>query len=935
MSQPLRVHTLAKELGVASKAIIAKCEAEGIVLKNHMAVISAGLAESIREWFSGGQDVTSVEESAAVDLDAARRTARRAKAKHERDDDEGAQDDGSVATAIEEGETREKLPDERPSVEPVPSIAEFVTPPSIVAPAEPVAAPAPERIVQLPAAAEPLIAEPEPIAATIVPEAQPPAPVAPPSPPEVKAAPVPPPAPPRVEVPPPPAEPVRPAGPQVVPKPAVLQGPRVVRVEAPEHVSAPRARVGPPGPRPPGAGPAAVPGAAPRRGRGKGRRDESEEARARARNPRRHDTTTTEFDSRLREWRDQDLLERKERLASVTGHGLRDRRAAERRRQVTPGSAGAQSSGGRRDGILLITPIALKDFCAAVGTPFATVSKKLMEQTGRLWMINQSLDGDLAELIAMELGVPVEIAKARTAYEKLEDEFEDRPREHLKPRPPVVAMLGHVDHGKTSLLDAIRKTSVAAGEAGGITQHIGAYRVKRGDWDVTFIDTPGHQAFTAMRARGATLTDVVVLVVAADDGVMPQTIEAMNHAKAAGVTIVVALNKIDMPGVDVNRVLGQLSEQELTPSEWGGNIDVIRTSATKGTGVDELVTHLSTLSELLDLKADSTVPAQGVVIEAEMREGQGVVAEILVKEGTLRPGQFVVCGPAFGRVRSLADDRGRSVRDATPGSPVALSGLNELPLAGDRLFQVDSLRQAEEIAEEVRQQRRTESLQSASKPRTLESLLAGAADGEIPELNVIIKCDVSGSIEVLKKTLGDVPASKARLKILHIAVGAVSEADVHLAKASNAMILGFHVVPEDRARQLADQLGVEVRTYRIIYELMDDLTKALQGLLEPIKKEEIRATVEVRQVFNVSKIGTVAGCYVTDGVVNRNHRIRLVRDGRVIVESTGLASLKRFKDDAREVRAGFECGVKLDGYDDIKPGDVLQALEVVEIAQEL
>jgi translation initiation factor IF-2 len=714
----------------------------------------------------------------------------------------------------------------------------------------------------------------------------------------------------------------------------VLQGPRVVRVEAPDPVATPRPRVGPPAARPGGAPGASVPGAAPRRGRGKGRRDEAEEARARARNPRRHDTVLSEVDLRMREWRDQDLLERKERLASVTGHGLRDRRAAEKRRQVSP-TTGPQPVGGRREVIMLVTPIALKDFCAAVGTPFSTVSKKLMEQTGRLWMINQTLEAELAELIAMELGVQVEIARARTAYEKLQDMHEVRERNNLRPRPPVVAMLGHVDHGKTSLLDAIRKTSVASGEAGGITQHIGAYRVKRGGWDVTFIDTPGHQAFTAMRARGATLTDVVVLVVAADDGVMPQTIEAINHAKAAGVNIVVALNKIDMPGVDVNRVLGQLAEHELTPSEWGGNIDVIRTSATKGVGIDDLVAHLSTLSELLDLKADPDVPAHGVVIEAEMREGQGVVAEILVREGTLKPGQFVVCGPAFGRVRSLGDDRGRMVREATPGTPVALSGLNELPLAGDKLFQVDSLRQAEEIAEEVRQQRRTESLQSAGKPRTLESLLAGAADGEIPELNVIIKCDVSGSTEVLKKTLGDVPASKARLKILHTAVGAISEADVHLAKASNAMILGFHVVPEDRARQLADQLGVEVRTYRIIYELMDDLTKALQGLLEPIKKEEIRATVEVRQVFNVSKIGTVAGCYVTDGTINRNHRIRLVRDGRVIVESAGLASLKRFKDDAREVRAGLECGVKLENYDDIKPGDVLQALEVVEIAQEL
>ena len=921
---PLRVHTLAKELGVPSKVLIDKCRAEGIELKNHMAAISLGLAESIREWFSVGVDITSVEVAEPVDVEIVRVVRNRRK----KDEEAGSalaeatpQETASgSATAVAEELGEAPSPDTQPAgvalttTEPAPDVVVLPMTPAPGAPeVEELAARAPtvtETIVLEPAGG-PTIAAPEQQAQTPI-----------------------------VVLPPPqPPELILPAGPKVVPRPAELQGPRVVRVEAPEPQRYLRPRPGPGTGRGPTERLPLSPGGAtetttPRRGRGKSRKQLDEEAaRARSRSPRRHGTVV-DVDQRVREWRDQDLIERKERLASVTGHGLRDRRAAERRRQASqPGSV----QPARREAIALTVPITLKDFCSALGTPFMPISKRLLEQTGRLWTINQSIDAEQTELLAMELGIPIAMQRAKTAYELLEEEFAQRERKDLRPRPPVVAMLGHVDHGKTSLLDAIRHAKVAEGEAGGITQHIGAYRIAGGDWDVTFVDTPGHEAFTAMRARGANLTDVVVLVVAADDGVMPQTIEAINHAKAAGVAIVVALNKMDLPGVDLNRIYGQLVEQGLTPSEWGGQTDVLKTSAVKGEGIAELLAHLSTLSELMELKADPTVPAQATVIEAQMREGQGVVAHVLVREGTLRPGQSIVCGPAAGRIRALINGLGKPVKEASPGTPVEVSGLTELPQSGDRLYQVSSLAEAKEIAEEVRQQRRATELRLAvaPKPRTLEALLQCGADAEVPVLNVILRADVQGSVEVLKKSLAAFPAEKARLTVLQAAVGSISEADVQLAKASGALVIGFHVVPEDRARQLADQLGVEIRQYRVIYEILDDLHKALAGLLEPVHREEARGTAEVRQIFHVSRVGTIAGCYVTDGLVGRNHKVRLVRDGRIVVEQGSIDSLKRFKDDAREVRAGMECGIKLRDFDDLKPGDLVQAYELVEIAQEL
>ena len=881
VAKTLRVHALAKELGVASKEVIAKCKAEGIELKNHMAAISAGLAESIREWFSIAADITSVEAALPVDLSKVRKPRRKKTAK----EPEAASITAEQAAPEAAAAVAEAPP---PEADTAVAVVEAAQEPAV---AEELAAAA----VLEEAEAEPA-AEVETIAAKApeepVPEAKPEAP---------------------------PPEPIKPAGPQVVPEPALLQGPRVIRVEKPEPIQVRR-----PGPRPftPAAS-AGQPEVAAEgevaRGRGRKRKDEVEAPRGQGRSPRRQGRAAEVVVERLREWRDQDVLDRKERLAGATGHGLRDRRAAERRRQATAG--GAAAAPVRKAPVAII----LRDFCAALGVPFNVVLGKLLEHVGKIMTITQSIDAETAELVAYDLGITLKVVAARSPLEQFEQEFKTRERANLQLRPPVVAMLGHVDHGKTSLLDRIRRTNVVAEEAGGITQHIGAYRIDRGDWHVTFVDTPGHEAFTSMRARGANLTDVVVLVVAADDGVMPQTVEAINHARAAGVPMVVALNKIDLENVDLNKVYSQLAEQDLAPSEWGGQTDLIKTSAVTGEGIDELVAHLSTLSELLELEADPTAPAHATVIEAQMQEGQGTVAQVLVREGTLCTGQVVACGPGAGRVRALLDDRGRRVKQAVPGTPVQVVGLDELPGAGDSLYQVNDVSRAKEFASEVRQRRRQETLQVIRKPQSLEELLRGRQEGEVPELNIIVKADGQGSVDALCAKLESFPADKARVNILHAAVGAISEADVALAQASRAVAIGFHVVAEDHARRLADQAGVEIRLYRVIYEVEDDVRKALEGLLAPEERKEARGKAEVRQVFNISRGGTVAGCLVADGIVARNHR----------VEDAAIGSLRRFKDDVREVRAGLECGIKIEAYDDLKPGDVIEAFEKVEVAQRL
>jgi translation initiation factor IF-2 len=495
-------------------------------------------------------------------------------------------------------------------------------------------------------------------------------------------------------------------------------------------------------------------------------------------------------------------------------------------------------------------------------------------------------------------------------------------------------MLGHVDHGKTSLLDRIRQSKVAQGEAGGITQHIGAYQIEWSDKKVTFLDTPGHEAFTAMRARGANMTDVVVLVVAADDGLMPQTIEAINHAKAADVKIIVALNKIDLQGVDVNRIYGQLSEHKLVPTEWGGDVEVVKTSAITGQGVDELLEYLDYTAELLELKADNTIPAMGWVVEAKMTPSQGPVATLLLKEGYLKKGDIVLAGESYGRIRSMKNSFGKSINNAISAMPVEISGLNNVPQAGDYFYCLDDINKAKAAAEEKMQKAREKSL-IKRQHITLDNLFSQIAAGSIKELNVIVRADVQGSVDVLVKYLTDLSTDEVRVKILQAAPGGVTEGDVILAKASDAIIIGFNVVADDFVRRLADEEGVDMRFYTVIYRITEDLKKAMSGLLEPEEQEKQLGRLVVRNTFKVTGVGTIAGCFVSSGVVNRNAKIRLIRNNIIIKNNAEVDSLKHFKEDVREVKSGFECGIKIVGYDDVKVDDVIEAYEVVKVARSI
>jgi len=636
----------------------------------------------------------------------------------------------------------------------------------------------------------------------------------------------------------------------------------------------------------------------------------------------------------LREWKDRDLIERRERLDHATGRGIGGLKAIEGKQTRRTGGRQVVAR-AKKDKIELTEPILVKDFSREAGITINEIVSTLMREHDTLVGAVSTIDSDVAQLLAADFGLELVVQARKSGLDRLAEEFAAIERKQSDPRSPVVTVLGHVDHGKTSLLDRIRKTNVAAGEAGGITQHIGAYRVRVGEGWVTFLDTPGHRAFTAMRARGANMTDVVVLVVAADDGVMPTTIEAINHAKAAGATIVVALNKIDLPH-DINKIYAQLTEHGLTPSgEWGGETDVIKTSAVSGEGIDDLLAHLATLSEVMDLRADPTMPATGTVIEAERKAGVGHVARLLVQEGVLKPSQFIVCGAAHGRVRSIRDDRGKATNKAGPSTPVEVAGLSEGAEAGDRFYVVKSAQRAKEIAEEVAAHRRESALIRIAKPTSLESMLAASADGSIPELQVILKADVQGSIDVLKSALSEFPRDRVKLNVLHDGVGAVNESDVALAQASSAIIIGFHVVSETGVDRIADTASVSIRAYQVIYNVIDDIRKALEEQLPPEEKIESRGQAVVREIFSISKIGKIAGCLIRDGVVARNHMVRVVRDGVIVKDRASIESLRRFKDDAKEVKSGLECGIRLSRFDDVKPGDIIESYEVLKIPQTL
>ena len=567
----------------------------------------------------------------------------------------------------------------------------------------------------------------------------------------------------------------------------------------------------------------------------------------------------------------------------------------------------------------------VKDMADALGVPPAQVIKVLMS-LGEMKTVTQTLSTEEIELVADDMGIEVEIGAA----EELEEEdlgAQDEP-EDLVEKPPVVTVMGHVDHGKTSLLDRIRTSNVQSGEAGGITQHIGAYQVKSGDGKkITFIDTPGHEAFTEMRARGAKVTDIVVLVVAADDGVMPQTEEAVEHARAAEVPIVVALNKIDVPNANPDRVLGQLSERGLVPELYGGETVTVPVSAKTGEGIDELLENILIVAELEDLKANPKAPASGYVIESERDPGRGPVATLLINRGMLHKGDVVLAGTAYGRVRAMFDYKGKRVKEVGPGSPAEILGLSGVPEAGTRFEVMSHERTARDKAEQAEATFRRQELAQGGPRRTLEQLLG---EGGMQDLNLVIKADVAGSVEALKEALSRLSTDEVRVNIVRSGVGAIADSDVMLGSASGGIVLGFNVRPTNTAKQVAEREKVEIRTYNVIYKALEDIEAAMRGMLAPETEERETATAEVRQTFRVPNVGVVAGCYVTSGEVSRNNRVRVVRDGTVIYEGQ-IASLKRFKDDVRSVRAGFECGVGVENFNDVKEGDILEFFEIVEV----
>ena len=555
---------------------------------------------------------------------------------------------------------------------------------------------------------------------------------------------------------------------------------------------------------------------------------------------------------------------------------------------------------------------------------------KCLLKNGVMASVNQTIDYDTAEFVAVELGCKVEREVVVTIEEKLFDDHEDTADE-LVSRPPVIVVMGHVDHGKTSLLDYIRHAKVAAGEAGGITQHIGAYTVKVGDQPITFLDTPGHAAFTEMRARGAMCTDIAILVVAADDGIMPQTIEAINHAKAANIPIIVAVNKMDKHGANPDRILTQLTEHGLTPADWGGETEVCKISAKTGEGIDDLLETVLLTAEMLELKANPNRAGKGCVLEARLDKTRGPIATLLVQNGTLHQGDLIIAGTAVGRVRVMTNDKGLQVKDAGPSIPVEITGLTEVPAPGDEFNAVADERMARQLVEQ-RKQKIKDDANKLNQKVTLESLFSKLQEGEMKELNLIVKADVQGSAEAVKASLEKISNDEVRVKVIHAGVGAINESDILLASTSNAIVVGFNVRPNDQAQAAAKRDKVDVRMYRVIYDAINEISDAMKGLLAPKFREAIIGHAEVRQTYKVSAIGTIAGCYVKDGKITRDASVRVLRDNIVIHEGK-LGSLQRFKDSVKEVAAGYECGMSIEKYNDIKEGDIFECFVMEQIKE--
>ncbi len=631
--------------------------------------------------------------------------------------------------------------------------------------------------------------------------------------------------------------------------------------------------------------------------------------------------------------RDQRTLSRKR----VSSRRRRPEDDDGRHRSATIRRTGANTAAPRKSNVVVELPCTVRSFSEAVGVPANRVLGQLLK-LGSMATINSSLETELAELLAVEMGVEVDFKRPVDQEQQLVEQLEqEESEEGLVLRPPIVTFLGHVDHGKTSLLDKIIGINVVSGESGGITQHIRAYRIDKDGRSIAFVDTPGHEAFTEMRARGAQVTDIAVLVVAADDGVMPQTEEAISHARAAGVPIVVALNKVDLPSYDENKIFQQLATNDLLPTAWGGDTEVVKTSAIKGTGIDELLETLLTVAELHEYKANPDRAAFGTCIEAEQSEDRGVVAKFMVQKGTLKVGDVVVCGAASGRVKAMYDtlDPRKTYESAGPSTPVNVTGLDMPPDAGDHFYALDEIAQAREIATRRGEHQRQQALGAGTVEHvTLENLADRLSKHEVQTLNLILRADTRGSIEAIRKELTKLHHPEVQIKILQATVGGISEADVHLAHASNAVIMGFNVVPDEGARVLAERYKVQVRRYDIIYKVSEDLKAALEGMLKPEQRDVELGRALVQRVYLISRIGAIAGCRVLAGTIERNSRIRVIRENRVIGDYR-LDSLKREKDDAREVREGLECGMKLAWFNDLKEGDVLEAYRVEEVARSL
>ncbi|MCX5644130.1 MAG: translation initiation factor IF-2 [Phycisphaerae bacterium] len=893
-----RVYILARELGVKSSAIVKKCQDEGLSnVQNHMATISAGLAATIREWFSEGENVTTVETAEKVDLDEVRVKRRLIQA-------EDAQ--VAVEPEVEEGQV--------PIVEMTEeaSVAPMVREPELLPREQPVAVEQqtpPVVEVHVEPGLPPVAGQPPLVDVQV----QEPVEVERPKEPEII---------------------VLPAGPRLdKPRPPRLSGPQVVRVEAPEPPDRPRPRY-----KPRYDAPVTQPLVYASKGDGeskagvadkKGSKQQQHKDRTHGRRKEEADEEAAKKAKHLKSWRQQDIEERQARLTAAGGEGLRLRPT----RRIASKAQREATAPVRPKKVTVSEPILVKDLAAALAVKVTDIIGKLMKQ-GIMASANQVIGNDMAELVALEFDTELVVERKASLEEVIRKEFDLRDKPNQKRRPVVAAMLGHVDHGKTSLLDRIRSTHVAAGEAGGITQHIGASQVSWDNKTVTFLDTPGHEAFTAMRARGANMTDIVVLVVAADDGVMPQTIEAIAHSKAANVPIIIALNKIDLPGIDINRIYAQFSEHGLAPAEWGGQTEVVKTSATTGLGVNDLLESLDYVAELQDLKADDTIPATGWVVEAKMSAQEGPVATVLIKEGKLSKGDVLLAGKTYGRVRTMTNSYGKRIKVATSSMPVEVVGLNDVPQAGDRFYCLDDINKAKAAAEENKLRAREKSLAERTQV-TMENLFSQIAAGKVKELNLIIRADVQGSVDVLKKYLSELSTSEVRLHILQAMPGGITEGDVLLAEASNAIIIGFNVVADEHAKAVAESEGVDIRLYNIIYRITEDLRKSMAGLLEPEEQERGLGRAVVRATFKVSRVGTVAGCYVTSGVAAKNAKIRLIRNNIVVRDNVGIESLKHFKDDAREVKAGLECGVKLAGFDDIKGDDIFDFYEIIKVARTL